>query len=290
MNVAAWSQELCDDADRDFLLSGVKHGFHIIDPNAPLPQAYQRNHKSALEKNSTTSSLIQKEIDCGNYVAVSELPRIVSPLGLVPKSDGGDRLIHDCSMPRDGRSVNDFTVQCDKQSYESIDDAVDLIKHGYYMAKVDIKSAYRSVAIHPSSYAATGLQWTMNGQLLTLVDTRMPFGARPSPNVFHRLSQAVKRMMARHGHGKIIAYQDDFLVIGETYNECLEAWVKLIQLLMHLGFQINYKKLDAPSTDIVFLGIRIDSMSMQLSLPPDKLQKVKDCLLAFKQRQRATKR
>ena len=65
------------------------------------------------------------------------------------------------------KAVNDNTVLCDKQTYELIDSAVALLKPGYYMAKVDIKAEYRAVTISPSSYAATGLQWSIDGILPT---------------------------------------------------------------------------------------------------------------------------
>ena len=56
------------------------------------------------------------------------------------------------------------------------------------MAKVDISAAYRAVAIHPSSYDATGLRWTIDGVDTYIVDVRLLFGARPSPGCFHRIS------------------------------------------------------------------------------------------------------
>jgi hypothetical protein len=210
----------------------------------------------------------------------------VSPVGLVPKGDNsGYRLIHDCSL-----SVNDCTVHFDKQSYESIDSAVALLRPGYYMAKVDIRSAYRAVALHESSYQATGLSWPINGKLTYLIDTRLPFGARPSPTIFHRLSQSVKRMLARKGITKVVAYQDDFLVIGETYEECICGWISLIQLLMDLGFGISYNKLEAPAQVITFLGIRIDSKCMQLSLPSNKMLDIKQCIGNIMGKSRANKR
>ena len=290
MNVTAWDQELQNDPDRDYLLNGILHGFYIVDPNVTLPNVSQHNHKSAYTNKIETTKIVQKEIDTGRYVPVDYKPSIVSPIGLVPKSSGGFRLIHDCSMPHDGRSVNDHTVQCDKQSYESVDTAVDLITPKSYMAIVDIKSAYRAVAIHPSSYDASGLIWNIDGVPTYIVDTRMMFGARPAPSVFHRISQAIKRIMGRRGHHKIVAYQDDFLVVGESYEECLEAWVSLIQLIMHLGFDISYDKLQQPSQDIVFLGIRIQSQSMQVSLPSSKLDDIKACLHNFQRKKHATKR
>ena len=77
---------------------------------------------------------------------------------------------------------------------------------------------------------------------------------------------------------------------GKTYDECLNAWMAFIQLILALGFEINYKKLEAPTTSLVFLGIRICSETMSLSLPPDKLQKIQEVVLTFQHKHRATKR
>ena len=52
-----------------------------------------------------------------------------------------------------------------------------------------------------------------------MYDTKLPFGARKSVEIFHRLSQAVKRFMAKRGH-VIIVYIDDFLVVTNSRAEC----------------------------------------------------------------------
>ena len=49
-----------------------------------------------------------------------------------------------------------------------------------------------------------------------------------------------------------MANQDDFLVIGKIYEECLDARVTLIQLLLDPGFNINHSKRDAPTPNIFF--------------------------------------
>ena len=59
----------------------------------------------------------------GNYVITSQPPIIVSSLGAIPKTDSKVRLIHDCSRPA-GQAVNDFATLSDKQSFQTIDDAV----------------------------------------------------------------------------------------------------------------------------------------------------------------------
>ena len=94
--------------------------------------------------------------------------------------------------------MNDYASQEECQ-YQSLQAALDLVQQGSYMAKIDLKSAYRSVRIHPSNYPATGVQWTFEGDTepTYLVDTRLPFGSRKAPAIFNRLTQAVRRMMAR---------------------------------------------------------------------------------------------
>ena len=60
------------------------------------------------------------------------------------------------------------------------------------MAKVDLKSAYRSVRISNQSQEVTGLKWTFpNRHDYTFIDTKLPFGSKLAPGIFHRLSQAV---------------------------------------------------------------------------------------------------
>jgi len=38
--------------------------------------------------------------------------------------------------------------------------------------------------------------------------------------IFHRITQAVRRTMAKRGYHGIVVYLDDFLVIGATRVEC----------------------------------------------------------------------
>ena len=74
-------------------------------------------------------------------------------------------------------------------------------------------------------------------------DTKLPFGARLSPGIFHRITQAVKRIMARKGYDLLIVYLDDFLLISNSKEACAEALSVLISLLRKLGFQFTGAKL-----------------------------------------------
>ena len=198
----------------------------------------------------------------------------------IPKPDGGVRLIHDCSRPP-GQSVNDYNSADWQQKFARIDDAANLMTRGCFFAKVDLKSAYRSVNISSKSQEVTGLSWEFNGQRVFMKDTRLPFGASRSPGIFHRLTQAVKRIMARKGFDLMIVYLDDFLIISESKETCAQALATLIQLLRKLGFAIHKGKVVDPTQKITFLGIELDSNNMSLRLPQDKLDVLRQELQSF---------
>ena len=290
MNLTAWKRELHNDYDKEFLLNGIKSRFNIIDPKASPTSVELSNHPSARASNplyKKATDQILEELREGNYVHAPSPPVIVSPLGVIPKPDGGVRLIHDCSRPA-GLAVNDYVSNFHKQKFQTLDDAKKLVRQGSYFAKVDLKSAYRSVPISPYSQQVTGLKWEINHQLCYLYDTKLPFGSKLAPGIFHRLSQAVRRMMSRRGY-TIVVYLDDFLICEHSKDKCHKALVTLIYLLRELGFYINWHKVVDPIQRITFLGIEICSISMSLRLPEDKLLSLREELASFLHRKRASK-
>ena len=149
-------------------------------------------------------------------------PTLVSALGAVPKPDSDElRLIHDCSMPP-SKGVNSYVPNIDKLRFQTIDDAIKLLDEGYFLAKIDLCHAYRSVPIHPQNYAAMGPKWIFEGDLVPtyFIDTRLPFGRQRAPGIFHRLTQSVRHTMLRRGFLGIVVYLDDFLIVGRTREEC----------------------------------------------------------------------
>lgn len=251
-----------------------------------------KNHPSASPNNPLYEKAhlqILNEIERGNYVFAEKTPRIISPLAVIPKPDGGVRIIHDCSRP-EGSAVNSFVGEIEKQRFQTLDEASKLVTPNCYMAKVDLKTAYRSVNLSSQSQEVTGLKWTFpDGTEYTFYDTKLPFGSKLAPHIFHRLSQAVRRMMSRRGF-TIIAYLDDFLICETTKQRCIQALNILLALLRKLGFMINWSKVVDPTTKLTFLGIEIDSTAMELRLPGEKLSLLKHELAEFSKRKRASKK
>ena len=276
MRVEVWERELpLNYPNRSELLQGIREGFHIVD-TAKLGSnnVEVENYPSVTDPSVIQSAAdhIKLELNHGHYKITDSKPLIISELGAIPKRNSKLRLIHDCSRPV-GNALNDFAVG-NKFQYQTLQDAIDLINPGSFVAKLDLAQAYRVVRIHPSNYPATGLKFTFPGDTepTYMVDTRLPFGASRSPEVFNSLTQAVRSIMEAKGFPGIVAYLDDFLIVSSTFDECLQTLNTLITLLRQLGFWINYNKVEGPVQRITFLGIILDTVSMKLQLPSDKLQ------------------
>ena len=136
-----------------------------------------------------------------------------------------------------------------------------------------------------------GLKWDLDGSGTPqyMVDTRLCFGGRKCPGIFNRLTQAVRRFICKRGYD-IVAMLDDMLLICETKEECIRGLEILITLLRELGFSISWKKVTIVSQQVVFLGVHLDSVRWELSLPEEKIRAIKDALLSFCYRKRASKR
>ena len=275
------------------MLDGIVHGFQLIPADADLQSAEMDNYLSAtnLAVRDKVEATLLEEMAAGDYRVTTEKPVIVSAIRAIPKPDSDElRLIHDCSQP-EGRGVNTY-ADIDSFSFQSLEDAIKLLGPGYYMAKVDIRHAYRAIPIHPGNYRATGLKWRFmhNHHFTYFVDTRLPFGGRWARGIFHRVSQSIRHMMVCRGYSAVVVYLDDFLTIGSTEDECQAAFLCLLQLLQDLGFDISWHKVVHPTQRLTFLGMELDTIKQCTALPHNKLVELQGVVHSFSGRTRASKR
>ena len=211
--------------------------------------------KAALDK------LFYDELCFHRIQEVPDKPLRVNAIGSVKKKDTGEpRPITGMSRPFNN-SVNDF-ISCESYRYKTIDDVLAFMHPGCFFARVDIKSAYRWVPVYPPHCTLQGVRWAFNGSYKFYTDNFLCFGLKNAPSIFHRISCAITRMMARTGFSNIVNYLDDFLIIAPSREECLRAQLTLINLLHSLGFQANWSKLSGPSQRVKFLRIILDSIAM----------------------------
>ena len=282
------------DPDWDYILRGICFGFRVINPDCHIDyQAQGRRVRDPVDHAVVTEKL-KGEIDRGCVSVVCDRPSCVHDIFCVPKEGGGARAIVDCSKPT-GCSVNSHTDQVSvKFRYKSVDNVAELMERGDYLSTVDIKDAYRAIAIHPRDRDRQGLHWDFDpldpSACTYMKDNRLCMGLSSSPYVFSKISDFVVRCAVREGTGRVVNYLDDFCVISSDFAEGCRDQSVIMAILRRLGFHISFSKLVSPSTSARFLGIIIDTVSLEMSLPQDKLDKLVAILRHFKGRRKATRR
>ena len=158
---------------------------------------------------------------------------------------------------------------------------------GSLMAKIDIKSAYRLIPVHPRDRLLLGMQW--RGDLY--IDGMLPFGLRSAPKIFNAIADALEWCIAQKGVHHLFHYLDDFLVMGPPNSSiCHESLHILETLCAKLGVPLAPDKRDGPASVLVFLGIIIDTVKGELRLPPEKLQRLIDSVSTWMNKRVCTRR
>lgn len=76
----------------------------------------------------------------------------------------------------------------------------------------------------------------------------------------------------------------------QNQGECGEGLQQALALCEELGAQVSREKLEGPGTSIVFLGILLDTTNLELRLPNDKLQRLRQLIQVWKGKRSCTKR
>ena len=160
---------------------------------------------------------------------------------------------------------------------ESIHCLKSLLQKGDYMTTLDLKDAYLSVPVHKDSQKFLQFLWRNKCYAFQ----GLCFGLNTAPRIFTKLLKPVAAFLRKQGV-RMILYLDDFLILGSTYQEAQSHTAMAVTLLESLGFTINQEKSCLIPTQIItFLGFVIDSTVETLSLPQEKVVKVKSlCMKA----------
>ena len=127
-------------------------------------------------------------------------------------------------------------------SFPTVDDIIAEFKtlgDGALLFKMDISRAFRHVEVDPGDYDLLGLQW--NG---AYIHTCLLFWAR---------------------HGSLKGYK---MILGWAYRVLHMSYLDIyINLLTELSFTVSQKKLICPSTEVVCLGVLINTEKRTISIP-----------------------
>ena len=278
---------------QQYLIDGFTEGFRIhFEGDRDLTYDMD-NHlgSQSQEKESIMWEKVMKEVRLGRVAGPFESPPLdrfrVSPLGVVPKGESDFRMIFDLSLPR-GVSVNDGIPKEAKTveytDYQTLVRAIDILGIGTYMAKTDLKSAFRQIPIHPADRHLLGMR--VRGYYF--VDKVLPFGLATSCRIFEAFTSVLNQILQSRIPPEVYLgyYIDDYMHFSPEYKRCLESLDIFAETCAEVGFPMAPEKTEGPSTQIVILGIGVDSVARQLYIPTSKRDKALVLILEILSRKR----
>ena len=297
-----WEEMLAHHPDRrfvEYLMSGIKEGFRIgfrrLESEKKSLSSARKNMYSTVDYPHVVRDYLRDELKRGTVLGPfvpEEVPEVhLNRFGVIPKSHqpGKWRLIVDLSHP-DGRSVNDgISSELCSLCYTRVDQVVRQLLQlgpGALMAKLDIKSAYRIVPVHPQDRFLLGMKWEDR----VFVDRALPFGLRSAPKIFNAVADALEWIVKDLGVQQLWHYLDDYITCGAPESdECQSNLQMLVDVCRHLGVPLANEKLEGPTTCLVFLGILIDTIRGELRLPQEKLDRLRAQIEEWLQKRKCTK-
>lgn len=270
---------LCVGLREGFRIGYLGSRMHTFYPN--LRSANQ--HPDILEQNLLTEVLHGHT--AGPFLSPPFKNFRISPLGLVPKKHSDKwRTIFHLSYPKTSSTsinanipITDYSLQ-----YVTIDNAIHLLLSlgkGAFMSKTDIQSAFRIIPVHPDDWELLGMHW----KGLYFFDTVLPFGLRSAPFLFNMVSDGLEWIIRNRLNirGVLHILDDFFIALPPPRSQCSTALCNLLTLFTDLDIPLAPGKTFSPSTQLEFMGILLDSSTMEARLPDDKLTRLRSLVSSW---------
>lgn len=141
-----------------------------------------------------------------------------------------------------------------------------------FMAKTDVKGAFRLVPIRQADHSLLGFTYENK----FYYDLVLTMGAASSCRIFQRIADAMNWIARNKLHlQKSLQYIDDTIIIEESFEICRQKLDLFKKMCSHIGFVISEEKTEGPSTCLTFLGIELDADNRCARLPMEKIAKCK---------------
>ena len=155
---------------------------------------------------------------------------------------------------------------------ETLHDLPPPVETGMYMCKLDLKSAYHSVAAHPHDHPYPCFRHPESGEVWRY--TCLPFGLSDAPRAFSKVLAPVAAYLRKPGI-RILTYLDDWWRAAIQRAHLKESCMGAVVLLERLGFTVNRQKsVLEPVQMLSFLGMELDTVKMSVTWPEQKASKV----------------
>lgn len=165
-------------------------------------------------------------------------------------------------------------MHCCKLQYPSLREFLAALRPGDYIVKLDLKSGFHLLPLHPSARRLCGAKVRLQpgGPPVSVRYARMVMGAHSSPLTFCMVTAEVLRIFkARTGLDTAFCYVDDLYFRTSSLAEAESFLAILKEVLTQAGLVWSPEKTTiTPATSDTVLGVVVDSVAMTATLPLEK--------------------
>jgi len=156
------------------------------------------------------------------------------------------------------------------------------------LSKIDLKDAFRLIPVHPADWNLLAIYWKQQ----FFVDTCLPFGLRSAPCLFNRFTNTIHWTLENNYNiPHILHFLDDFLTARPTdSNTCAANLHTMLTFCDKINAPIKLLKVEGSTTCLTFLGIQIDTISMEASITSERKQSLLNKLRLLHTCHKCTKR
>ena len=226
-----------------------------LDPTAGPPTHRGIYRMSPAELDELKVQL-QELINSG-FIQPSKSP-YGAPVLFVKKKDGSMR------MCIDYRELNRITIK-NRYPLPRVEELFDRLRGAKYFSKIDLRSGYHQVRIHPDDIPKTAFR-TRYGHFEFLV---LPFGLTNAPATFMHLMQSI---FSSHLDNFVIVFLDDILIYSRNLADHQKHVRIVLDLLRKNKLYAKESKCEFFKTSVSFLGHVVSGEG--ISMEQDKVKAI----------------
>jgi hypothetical protein len=162
------------------------------------------------------------------------------------------------------RALNERTIK-DKFPIPMVEELLDELHGARYFTKLDLRSGYHQVRVHPDDIEKTAFH-THHGHFELLV---MLFGLTNTPATFQSLMNSVSRPFLRKF---VLVFFDDIFIYNPSWSQHLQHLNTVLTVLWQHHFHVKRSKCAFVTSSVAFLGHVINGEG--ITMDGDKVEAV----------------
>lgn len=242
----------------------LEYGLPLLLTSIP-PNIRLKNYSSIEEHHVFVEKTLKKWHELQFYTTVNTPPHVISPLGVAVKNSK-PRLIVDATA-----SGLNKHLATPKFILPSHSDIIRGISTHDYLCKADFENGFLQLPIQHEDQTYLGFIHPFTREYCTF--TRLPFGLGPATFLFQTFSSGIKHFLNVAFGLHLDVYIDDWLIKHPSETGAAAQLELFHNVCKFLNVTINPAKSEGPSNELKFLGLRIDTLNNNLTLPEDKREK-----------------